>query len=364
MKIKEVVSYLEEIAPLQLQESYDNSGLIIGDSDSEVKSILVTLDCTEEVVDECINQGSNLIVAHHPVIFSTINKLSYDSHIGRTIIKAIRNNIAIYAFHTNLDNIIHGVNSKIADKLSLENRSILSPKKDVLRQLVFYCPSKHMDKVVDELFEIGAGAIGLYDKCSFHVTGKGTFRPLNKSNPYVGDIGKMHTEREERIELVFPSHLESRVVDRLIDVHPYEQVAYQLYSLSNSHYEIGAGLIGELKQEIDASSFLKTLKKQMRTDVVRHTSIIKDKIKKVALCGGSGSYLLDVAKSYGADIFITADFKYHDFFMAEDKIIIADIGHYESEQFTKDLIYEFLTKKFSKFAILLSKVNTNPINYL
>ena len=364
MKIKEVVSYLEGIAPLQLQESYDNSGLIIGDLESEVKSILVTLDCTEDVVDECIKQGCNLIVAHHPVIFSAIKKINYDSYIGRTVIKAIKNNIAIYAFHTNLDNIIQGVNSKIADKLFLENRAVLSPKKDVLRQLVFYCPSKHVNKVTDELFQIGAGAIGFYDKCSFHVTGKGTFRPLEKSNPYIGDIGKIHIEKEERIELVFPSYLQSIVVDRLLDVHPYEQVAYQLYTLDNRYYEIGAGLIGELKYEVDASNFLRKLKKQMKTDIIRYTPIIKDKIKKVALCGGSGSHLLDLAKSHNADIFITADFKYHDFFMAEDKIIIADIGHYESEQFTKDLIYEFLTKKFSKFAILLSKVNTNPINYL
>lgn len=364
MKIQEIISYLEQIVPLAYQESYDNCGLIVGDKHTDFNGALIALDCTEVVIDEAIDMRCNLIITHHPIIFTGIKKLNGSDHIERTIIKAIKNNIAIYCMHTNLDNLKEGVNAKIAERLDLQNTSILSPKKDILRHLVFYCPTKHTEKVRDALFEIGAGNIGSYDQCSFSISGKGTFRALEESSPFVGKIGTMHIENEDRVEVTFPAYLESAIVKKLQEVHPYEQIAYQIYLIDNINQDVGAGLIGELKEVQVPDQFLNKLKKLMQTDCIRYTRIVRDSIKKVAVCGGSGSFLLESAKNAGADIFITADFKYHDFFMAEEDIIIADIGHYESEHFTKDLIYDLLMKKNAKFAVQLSKVNTNPIKYL
>ena len=364
MKIKDITSYLEEIAPLYYQEDYDNCGLIIGDENITLDGVLITLDCTEDIIDEAIAEGCNLIVAHHPIIFSGIKKLNGHNYIERTIIKAIKYDIAIYAIHTNLDNIKDGVNAKISERLGLQNTSILSPKKDILRQLAFYCPNKYVNQLRSALFELGAGSIGSYDHCSFSLSGRGTFRPSQESDPFVGEVGKMHIEDEERVEVIFPAYLEQSIILKLHELHPYEQVAYQIYLLDNMNQDIGAGLVGDLQKEEPTDKFLKRLKRQMNIDYIRCTSIVRDKIKKVAICGGSGSFLLNAAKSVGADIYISADFKYHDFFDAESSIIIADIGHYESEQFTKELIYDLLTKNFTKFAIRLSKVNTNPIKYL
>ena len=364
MKIKDITSYLEDFAPLYYQEDYDNCGLIVGNENIVVEGALITLDCTEDIIDEAIEEGCNLVIAHHPIIFSAIKKLNGSNYIERVIIKAIKHDIAIYAMHTNLDNIKDGVNAKIADRLGLQNTFVLSPKKDVLRQLTFYCPTKYVEKVRNALFVVGAGSIGSYDQCSFSFSGRGTFRPSQKSNPFVGEIGKMHIEEEECVEVIFPTYLESDIILKLQETHPYEKIAYQIYFLDNMHQDIGSGLVGDLPHEVHADDFLKQLKAKMKVNCIRYTSIVRDTIKKVAVCGGSGSFLLSNAKSSGADIYISADFKYHEFFDAAGDIIVADIGHYESEQFTKELIYDLLTKKFTKFAIRLSKVNTNPIKYL
>ncbi|MEE2700133.1 MAG: Nif3-like dinuclear metal center hexameric protein [Bacteroidota bacterium] len=363
MEIKEITNYLESIAPLYLQEEYDNSGLLVGSVNAEVRAALITVDCTEPVVEEAINSGCNLIIAHHPIIFSDLKKLNGNNYVERTIIKAIKNDIAIYAIHTNLDNVINGVSAKIAERLGLENCKILSPKKDLLRQLAVYCPRSDADKVRNELFKAGAGDIGNYDQCSFTSSGEGTFRPNEGCDPHLGKIGERHIEKEEKIEVIFPKHKEQNIISTMKNVHPYEEVAYQVYILDNVYEHVGSGIVGQLSKEIDTILFLEMLKSKMKTDCVRHSKKVKNQIKTVAICGGSGSFLLSDAKRAKADIFITADFKYHEFFDAEDDIIIADIGHYESEQFTKDLLYDLLTKKFSKFAVQLSKVNTNPINY-
>lgn len=363
MEIKEVTNFLESIAPLHFQEGYDNSGLLIGHPKTSVKAVLITLDCDEEVVEEAIELGCNLIIAHHPIIFSGIKKINGNNYVERTIIKAIKNDIAIYAIHTNLDNVVNGVNGKIAGKLGVENCKVLSPKKDLLRQLVVYCPISDAEKVRNTLFKSGAGDIGNYDECSFTSIGEGTFRANEGSNPHLGELGERHKEKEEKIEVIFPKHKQQSIVLAMKNIHPYDEVAYQIYILDNVYENIGSGVVGELPKAMDSKAFLELLKSNMKTDCVRHSKLVKNQIKKVAICGGSGSFLLSNAKKEKADIFITADFKYHEFFDAEDDIIIADIGHYESEQFTKDLIYDLLTKKFSKFAIQLSKVNTNPIKY-
>jgi len=363
MKIKEITNYLESVAPLHYQESYDNAGLLVGDASREIDAALITLDCTEEVVEEAIENNCNLIIAHHPIIFSGLKNITGQNYVERTIIKAIKNDIAIYAIHTNLDNIKTGVSAKIAEILGVENCKILSPKKDLLRQLAVYCPVSDTEKVKEALFQAGAGDIGNYDECSFSAKGEGTFRANEGCDPHIGNIGERHTEKEEKIEVIFPKYKENTIISALKQAHPYEKVAYQIYILDNIYENVGAGIVGELAQKVDTNRFLEMLKTKMQTDCIRHTKLVKNQIKRVAICGGSGSFLLSNAICEKADIFITADFKYHEFFDGENDIIIADIGHFESEQFTKDLIYDLLSKKFSKFAVRLSKVNTNPINY-
>ena len=363
MKVKDVIKYLDSIAPPQFQESYDNSGLIVGQSSNKVNGVLVCLDCTEEVVQEAIDLKCNLIVAHHPIIFSGLKKINGSNYVERTVIKAIKNDINMFAIHTNLDNVISGVNGKIANQLGLINRKVLSPKPSLLIKLSVYCPVNAAEKLRKVMFDAGAGRISDYSNCSFNISGKGTFKPGLNSKPYVGKVGETHQEDEIKIEVILLEYLLDSVLEQVKEHHPYEEVAYDVYSLENTS-DIGSGLIGELEKEIDALDFLKILKEKMNTKMIRHTAICKNKIKKVALCGGAGSFLLNKAINLNADVFITADFKYHEFFDAENKLIIADIGHFESEQYTIDLISDGLKENFSNFAIRLTAVNTNPINYL
>ena len=364
MKLKEIIHHLEKTYPPAYQETYDNSGLICGNEEMNISSALICLDSTEDIIDEAIRKKSNLIIAHHPIIFSGIKKITGKTYIERVLIKAIQNNIAIYAVHTNADNVIQGVNAKICEKLGLKNCKILSPKNSLLRKLVTFCPVDKASQVRQALFSVGAGGIGNYDECSFNTEGTGTFRASDKTNPYLGKKGKQHHEREVKIEIIYPSDIEKQLLKTLINAHPYEEVAYDIVPLENSFNQVGSGMIGELEKSSDETAFLKNIKSIMHTKCVKHTQLLNKKIKKVVVCGGSGSFLLKDAISAGGDVFITSDFKYHQFFDAENKLIIADIGHYESEQFTKELFYDVLKKKFPTFALHLSKINTNPINYL
>ncbi|MFY0688596.1 MAG: Nif3-like dinuclear metal center hexameric protein [Cyclobacteriaceae bacterium] len=364
MKVKDIAKTLQQWAPIAYQESYDNSGLLVGSMDTEIESISITLDVTEAVIDEAISTGANLIVAHHPLIFKGIKSLTGNHWVERCIIKAIKHDIAIYAIHTNLDNVNSGVNHKITELIGLEHVSILSPKKSTLTKLVTFVPKKDAEKVRKSLFEAGAGEIGKYDHCSFTTEGTGSFRPGNEANPAVGVVHKDEQVNEDRIEVIFPNHLSSQVISGLQNAHPYEEVAYFLTDLKNINQEVGAGMIGQLPKPMSTELFLNKLKKDMGLNVIKHTKLCKPSIKSVAVCGGSGSFLLSTARAKGADIFITGDFKHHEFFEADEQIIITDIGHYESEVFTKDLIYDFLREKFANIALRLSEVNTNPINYL
>ncbi|MEE2954197.1 MAG: Nif3-like dinuclear metal center hexameric protein [Bacteroidota bacterium] len=364
MKIKNIITYLEEVAPLYYQESYDNSGLLLGNSELEVTSALIALDCTESIIEEAIQNKCNLIITHHPLIFSKLSKITGSDYIQRIIIKAIKHDIAIYAIHTNLDNIYHGVNHRISEKLGLVNTAILSPKDNLIMQLVVYCPKKYTKKIQKALFDSGAGNIGNYNECSFISQGIGTFQPLQEAQPKIGSIGERYSGNEERISVVFPKHLRFQIIKAMERAHPYEEVAYQIHTIDNLNQHVGSGMIGELLQPVSATKFLQYVKKKMQATNIRYSNIVKKQIKKVAVCGGSGSFLIQEAKCLEADIFITSDIKYHDFFLADNRIILADIGHYESEQFTKELISDLLIKKFPKFAVLLSKIRTNPINYL
>jgi len=363
MKIKDITQFLESFAPLHLQESYDNAGLIFGDPNVKIDSALVTLDVIEEVVEEAINKKCGLIVAHHPIIFSGLKRITGKNYVERTLLKAIKNDVAIYAAHTNLDSVKGGVNAKICEKLGLTNCSILQPAEGILKKLVTFIPTDHAKKVREAVFAAGAGHIGNYDSCSFNLHGQGTFRGNNTTNPFVGKKGKQHYENEIRFETIFPAYLQGQVISSLIQAHPYEEVAYDIYPLDNKFEQAGMGMIGSLPKEISEKNFLKLLKETFKTGTVRHTALLNKKVKKVAVCGGAGSFLLNRAISAGADFFVSGDFKYHQFFDAENKIVIADVGHFESEQFTKELFYELLTKNFPKFAVRLSEVNTNPVFY-
>ncbi len=363
MKIQDITSFLENVAPGYLQESYDNAGLIAGDQQWDCTGIITSLDATEAVVAEAIEKKCNLIVAHHPIIFSGLKKITGKNYVEKTIIAAIKNNIAIYAIHTNLDNLIEGVNGKMADMLGLINRQILQPKKGLVRKLSVFVPEEYAEKVRQAIFEQGGGQIGNYSECSFNVGGEGTFRAGADTNPFVGKIGESHKEKEVRVELVFQHWIESKVINAMLQAHPYEEVAYDISTLDNEYASIGSGLVGDLTEPLDELQFLQKVKESFRLEVIRHTGFTGRKVKKVALCGGAGSFLIKTAITSGADFYITSDVKYHEFFDAESKLVIADIGHYESEQYTIDLLFDILKEKFTNFAVQKTGVKTNPVLY-
>ena len=364
MKVKDITGHLESLAPRAYQESYDNSGLLTGEPSQEVTGVLVTLDCTEEVVQEANDRGMNMIVAHHPIVFKGLKKLTGSNYVERTVIKAIRNNIALYAIHTNLDNVHIGVNRKIGEKIGLKNLKVLVPKKDTLSKLVTFIPHQNAEEVLAALYNAGAGQIGNYKNCSFRVEGTGTFMPNAEANPHIGKAHEQESVKEIRAEVIFPTHLEVSIITALKKSHPYEEVAYYINNLTNENQEVGSGMVGELDTALEPIEFLRRLKVSMNLNTVRHTRLLDKKVKKVAVCGGSGSFLLPHAISSEADFYVTADFKYHEFFDADGKITIADIGHYESEVFTKELILEILKEKFPTFAVNFSTTDTNPIRYL
>ncbi len=364
MKIKEVINCLENNFSLKLQEIYDNSGLIIGNAKNDVLGVLICVDCTEDVIEEALIRKCNLIISHHPVIFEGLKKINTNTSLGRIVVKAVKNDISLYVIHTNVDNHINGLNSKLAEKLALKNCSILNPMSDILKKIVTFCPLEQADKVRNALFEAGAGNIGNYDSCSYNISGEGTFKALENAKPFVGEIAKLHIEKEIRIETVFPSYKQNEILDALFKAHPYEEVAYDIYSLDNEFKQTGAGIIGELEHEIDADLFLKKIKKITKAVCLKHSKIHQHKIKKVAICGGSGSFLIKNALNAKADVYITSEIKYHSFVDTPKELIIVDAGHYETEQFIKELLYDILNKNFPNFAFLISEKNSNPVNYL
>ncbi|MGI4730064.1 MAG: Nif3-like dinuclear metal center hexameric protein [Janthinobacterium lividum] len=364
MKLNEITAHLESLAPLVYQEDYDNSGLIVGYADQEIFQALISLDCTEVIVDEAIATGCNLIISHHPIVFKGLKKFNGKTYVERVVEKAIKNSIAIYAIHTNLDHVMAGVNHKIAEKLGLKNCRILSSKNNLLKKLITFAPIAQADQVREALFAAGAGNMGNYSEVSFNSNGTGTFKANENAQPFIGEIGQRHQEQEIKIEVIYPQNIENRLIANLIMAHPYEEVAYDLSPITNNYPEVGAGLIGELDSPQEELDFLHHVKMQMQAQVIRHTVFTGKKVKKVAVCGGSGSFLLKDAVRAGADVFVTADFKYHEFFDAEGKLIIADIGHFETEQFTQELLAEIISKKFPNFAIRLTKINTNPVKYI
>jgi dinuclear metal center YbgI/SA1388 family protein len=364
MRASEIISILESFAPPVYQESYDNSGLQVGDSSTEVTGVLLSLDITEAVIEEALRRGCNMIIAHHPIIFSGLKRLAGRTYVERVVTLAIKKDVILYAAHTNLDNARAGVNAIIAEKLGLQKTSILQMMTTTLRKLYTFAPHKDADKIRDALFAAGAGDIGKYKECSFNTEGKGTFKPDADANPVIGEAGGPRESPDEvKIEVLVQQHKEAKVLQALFDSHPYEEVAFEFIHLHNANQELGAGLIGVLPEPMEGHAFLKYVKRAMNTACIRHTAILDKPIQKVAICGGSGSFLLKDAMASGADAFITADYKYHQFFDADGRILIADIGHWESEQYTPELIQRILGKKLRNFALLLSETTTNPVNY-
>ncbi len=365
MKIKELANILEKIAPPQYQEAYDNAGLIVGNSNTEITGVLVCLDSTEAVILEAIERGCNVVVAHHPIVFKGLKKLNGKNYVERTVLLAIKNDVAIYAIHTNLDNMLHkGVNTKIAEILGLTNLKILAPKRETLMKLVAFVPISDSQKVLDALYLAGAGTIGNYKNCSFRTEGIGSFTPIGAANPHIGTLNTAEEVVEHRIEVVFPRHLERPMLTALRAAHPYEEVAYYMQALENDNQDVGAGIVGELATAMTELDFLHFLKTKMQAGVVRFTHPLSKNVKKIAICGGAGSFLLPNAIGAGADVFVTADYKYHEFFDADGKILIADIGHFESEQYTIDLLIAVLKKEKPDLEIFSTRTLTNPVNYL
>ncbi len=364
MKLAEIVSVIETYAPLALQENYDNSGLAVGDAGMKVNAALLCIDVTEEIMTEAVRLGANLIISHHPVLFHPLKQLTGISVEEKIILAAVRNNIALYSAHTNLDNILPGVNRKICEKLNLLHPEILVPKEGLLRKLVTFVPADHEETVRNALFNAGAGHIGQYDRCSFNSGGQGSFRALPGTHPYTGELNKFHLEKETRIETVFPAYLQRHVLQALLSAHPYEEVAYDIYRIENSFESAGSGMIGEMSQPMAEKEFFQHVKDIFHCRTIRCSPFLNKEVKKVAVCGGSGAFLAGAAMTAHADVFITGDVKYHQFFEADGRIIIADIGHYESEQFTIEIFYELLTKNLPNFAVHFSRINTNCITYL
>ena len=364
MKIKEILSVLEEMAPLAYAEDFDNVGLLVGDTNAEATGILVCHDALENVIAEAIAKKCNLIVCFHPILFSGLKKITGKNYVERSVIKAIKNDIAIYAVHTALDNHKEGVNKIFCDALGLINPKILVPKQNFIQKLVTYTIPENAEQRRNALFEVGAGKIGNYEDCSFNSQGIGTYMGNENSNPEIGERFEFVEAIEIKIEVVFEKHLQSKILKALFSNHVYEEIAYEIYDLQNAHQNIGLGMVGELGKPMNEKDFLHFVKEKMQCGSIRHSEFLGKTIQKVAVLGGSGSFAIKNAISVNADVFLTADLKYHQFYEAENQLLIADIGHFESERFTKNYIVDFLKKKIPNFAIIFSEENTNPVKYL
>lgn len=364
MKIKEIIKEIEDFAPLSLQDSFDNSGLQIGNTNQILSGVLLCLDVTEDVIEEAIELECNLIISHHPLLFKPLKSITGRTYIERCVLKACKHDLVIYAAHTNLDNANRGVNFRIAEKLGLQNIRILSPKSNYLLKLITFVPKEHADSVRNALFNAGSGHIGNYDSCSYNIQGEGSFRAGENTNPFCGEKGELHFEEEIRIETILPVFKKQSVLRALLATHPYEEPAYDFYSLANDYDQAGSGIVGELPFPEDEMTFLQRLKTIFQVDTLKHSPLCNREIREVALCGGSGAFLIPDAIAFGADVFITGEAKYNDYYDVEDKILLATIGHYESEICTKEIFFDIITKKITNFAIHFSNTNINPVNYL
>ncbi|MBC7556595.1 MAG: Nif3-like dinuclear metal center hexameric protein [Chryseobacterium sp.] len=363
MNVKEVVAELGNLFPLQEAEDFDNVGLLCGNLEREVSGILICHDALESVVEEAISKNINFIVAFHPIIFSGLKSITGKNYVEKSVLKALENKIAIYAIHTSFDNDYFGVNFKICETLGLKNQKILMPKKNALKQLQVYVPKEYSESVKESLFNAGAGNIGFYDECSFKISGDGTFRPTEGSKPFSGTLNIRENANEDGISVIFESYKLNKILTAMKSAHPYEEVAYQVINLDNENQYSGLGRFGEFEEDLDIEDFLKLIKEKFNLKVIKYSQTSNKKIKKVGVLGGSGASGISSAIENSCDAYLTGDLKYHDFFSVEDKMLLCDIGHFESEQYIVDQLFEKLSQKFTTFAILKSGENTNPIKY-
>lgn len=362
--VKEIANALEKFAPLPLQDGFDNAGLQIGLTDAEITGVLLCLDVTEKVIDEAVALGYNLIISHHPLLFRPLKKITGSNYVERCVIKALSNGISIYSAHTNLDNAQGGVNYHIASKLGLKNVNILVPKENSLLKFVTYVPNAQADEVRNALFDAGCGAIGNYDNCSYNLNGTGTFRANEGCNPFCGNVGELHHEQEVRIETVLPAYLKNRVVSALLKAHPYEEPVYDIFPIHNDWHTAGSGIIGELEDECEEIDFLCKIKEIFATNSIMHTPVRGKKIKRIALCGGAGGSFAGAALAAGADLYLTGEARYHELFDNTDKMVYAIIGHYESEQYTTEILHDIVKGNFPNIPVNTTTVCTNPIRHL
>jgi dinuclear metal center YbgI/SA1388 family protein len=363
MTIAQITGAIEEFAPVAFQESYDNSGLSVGNQQNEATGALLCLDVTERVVQKAIDSNINLIISHHPVIFGGLKRLVGAAAAERVVQQAVKHDVALYAAHTNLDSVRGGVSEKMCDKLMLKNRSILQPAGRLVKVAV-YVPLAHAEAVRQAMFAAGAGCIGQYSRCGFSAQGIGTFLAGEAATPYAGKKGALHREPEEKVEVIAHEATVGSAIAAMRAVHPYEEVAYDLYPLLNEHTGIGLGMVGELEAPLSTNNFLRLVKQTFNAQSIRYVTSCNHSIRKVAVCGGSGSSLTGKAIACGADAFVSADFKYHQLQEADGRITVVDVGHYESEIFAIEIFYEVITKKFPTFAPYLVKCAINQINYL
>ena len=370
MTIQHVINELNILAPLNYAEDFDNVGLLVGNPNNDLTGILVAHDATKDVVDEALQLGCNLIVCFHPILFKGLKTITGKNYVEKSVIHAIKNDISIVAIHTAFDNDAFGVNDLLRKALDLEKPEILIPKKGTIKKLVTYVPKESTENVKNALFAVGAGAIGNYENCSFVSDGMGSFKGNEHSNPVYGEKGETHQEAEHMLSITFAKHLESKVLSALFRSHPYEEVAYEITTLENKNQKLGLGMVGKLMKSMDCEAFLEHVKSRLGIKFIRHSALIDKKIEKVAVLGGSGAFAIEEAKRSGAQAFVTSDLKYHDFFSAENEILLIDAGHFETEQFIKSFLFDYLSKKITNFApalsggkVILSTTNTNPVKY-
>jgi len=364
ISVREITQALETVAPPSLQESYDNSGLIVGSPNDAVEKALLSLDCTPAIVEEAIREGCDMIIAHHPIVFKGLKKFNGKNYVEKAVMLAIKHDVALYACHTNLDNVLHkGVNAKIAEKLGLTHTRIMSPKGGQLLKLGVHVPEDYLSEVEAAMFQHGAGNIGNYSDCGFSWDGRGTFTPNNASKPFIGSANESTVGLEKRIEVLVPEYCLSSVLGAMKEAHPYEEVAYDVVQLKNDWQEVGSGIIGELPSSVSMDDFIQLLKTKMELNFFKGTKSNRTEIKKVGICGGAGSFLIPQAMASGCDAYITSDVKYHEFFDTEGGMFLCDIGHYESEKFTIPLFKEILSEKIPNFATIFAQTDTNPVQY-
>ena len=363
MKVKEITNAIEAVAPLYLQESWDNSGMQVGNPDSEVTGVLLCTDVREEILDEAIKRGSNLIISHHPLLFRGLKKIVGRTYQERIVALAIKHDITIYCAHTNMDCAVGGVNFKMAEKLGMKNVCVLDPQQGTQRKIVVFVPTEAVAEVEKAMCDAGAGRLGNYDNCSYSMSGEGHYRALDGAEPWAGKVGERHSEPEVRLEMLVHNALCGRVVAAMIKAHPYEEPAFDIIAIENGDKYAGLGVIGDVEPQ-DARAFLEKVKNAFEVETLRYSGILDRNVRRIAMCGGAGAEFAGLAMSKGADVYITGDMKYHEFQGNEERIILVDIGHYESEHFTKEIFYDIISKKNPNFAVDFADTEKNQVNYL